>query len=368
MRIIKIAGMILLIVILFIIAFIVIALLFLKFYPSVGRLPDDAQKQVFKKENTLYYDDSFHNEKEGSLISGEGYPASERRVPEQTLKAETPGLLTDAKDDDLTFTWLGHSSFLIQLGNKNLLFDPVLGGRTSPVSFAGPKRFSEIPITAAQMPEIDVLLLSHDHYDHLDYDTIKEIRSKVKKFIVPLGVDTILKGWGVEADKIIVLNWWETVEIDGTIYTLTPSQHFTGRNPLKRNSTLWGGYYINNEYHRIYYTGDGGYSDAFKNVNERLGTPDLMLAECGQYDPSWSGVHMFPEETVQAAVDADASWMIPVHWGAFCICNHAWDDPIIRVTAEAENRNLSIATPRIGQTVDYDRIEIYNEKWWEAYR
>ena len=133
------------------------------------------------------------------------------------------------------------------------------------------------------------------------------------------------------------------------------------------NRTLWGGVYLDNGIHRVYYTGDGGYYDVFRTVREKLGAPELMIAECGQYDAAWAKVHMFPEQTVQAGLDAEAGWLIPVHWGRFCICNHAWDDSIRRVTAAAEEKGLPVATPRIGQTVNFTEISSYSEHWWEQY-
>lgn len=367
MKVLRVIGLSIAIIFFAFILIVILALLFLKFYPTIGKLPDEAERESFHNKTTMFYEGMFHNEEESALMSGEGYQPSPRRKPKRMIKAEAPELIPDAEDKDLSFTWLGHSSFLLQMGNKNILVDPVLSQRSSPVSFAGPERFSQIPLTVEQMPRIDVLLLSHDHYDHMDYNVIRKLKDKVGKFVVPLGVDAILRGWSVDADKICSLNRWDSIEIEGTVYTLTPSQHFTGRNPLKRNSTYWGGYYIDNGFRRVYYTGDGGYCDAFKTVKERLGSPDLMIAECGQYDPAWSTVHMFPEETVRAAVDTGAAWMIPVHWGTFCICNHAWDDPIMRVSASAEENNVNMATPRIGQTVIYDNISDFNEAWWKEY-
>lgn len=355
------------ILIIIIVAVVLIGLLFLKYYPSIGKLPDEEQKQMFSQRTNLYYDNQFHNENEVPVMTGEEYPSSPRKTPKTTISAMTPTLIKDAKDDDLTYTWIGHSSFILQLGEINILVDPVLSERSSPVSFAGSKRFSELPITTSELPKIDVLLLSHDHYDHMDYKTIKDISSRVGVFIVPLGVDSILRGWGIEDEKIVVLDWWEHTEVSGTVITLTPSQHYTGRNPLKINSTYWGGYYLDNGKYKVYYTGDGGYYDVFSRVRERLGSPDLMIAECGQYDTAWAKIHMFPEETVQAAVDVNTKWLIPVHWGTFCICNHAWDDPIIRVTAKAAEIDINIATPRIGQTVNYENIDSFNESWWEEY-
>lgn len=368
MRILRIIGLVFLIFAVLLLIVAVAGLLFLKFYPSVGDSPGTTEKEQFKVKTPLFHDGEFHNEQEFSLMSGKGYPASPRRKPQKTITAETPQLLTDTREKDLTFTWLGHSSFLLQLGGTNILVDPVLSEFSSPVSFAGPKRFSEVPITVEQLPEIDILFLSHDHYDHMDYETIRGLKNKVKRFIVPVGIDSILRGWDVEDDKICTLYWWENIEIEGISYTLTPSQHFSGRNPLKRNITYWGGLFISNDFHRIYYTGDGGYCDVFKDIRTRLGSPDLMISECGQYDPSWASVHMFPEEAVQATLDTGALWMIPVHWGSFCICNHSWDDSIIRVTDDAKKRDVKLATPQMGQTINFDNIESFNEAWWEEYK
>ena len=337
-------------------------ILFLRFSPSVGKLPDDKEQKGFAGQ---YYDGRFHNLKNTEVLSGQRSTPSDRRIPKTILPAETPRLLQEVKADDLAFTWLGHSSFLLQTGGMNILADPVLSERTSPVSFAGPKRFSELPLDGDELPFIDVLLLSHDHYDHLDYRTVRKIRDKADVFVVPLGVDAILKGWGISEKKIRALDWWESTEINGTTITLTPSQHFSGRNPLKGNRSLWGGYYVRNEAHGIYYTGDGGYSSVFRDVREKLGAPDLMIAECGQYDTAWADMHMFPEETARAAEDVQAEWILPVHWGAFCICRHAWDDPIRRLSAEARKKGLSLAAPRIGQTVEYREIDSCYEMWWE---
>ena len=367
MKALKFAGILLLIMICVAAIILAAAFFFLRFYPSVGKLPDEDDRRIFAEQSKQYHGGQFRNENAVRTISGEGYPSSPRRKPKTKIPAERPELSAGTGPADLTFTWLGHSSFLLQTGGMNVLADPVLSGRSSPVSFAGPERFSEIPLSAEEMPRIDLLLISHDHYDHLDYRTIRKLRDKVDVFAVPLGVDAILRGWGIDEERIHALDWWESIEINGTTVTLTPSQHFTGRDPLRTNRTLWGGYYLRNEEHSVYYTGDGGYCGAFRQVCERLGAPELMIAECGQYDTVWPQVHMFPEETVKAAKDVQAGWTIPVHWGAFCICNHAWDDPARRVTAEAEKEDLLLATPRIGQTVDYSRIGSYREAWWEEY-
>ena len=189
--------------------------------------------------------------------------------------------IPEGEKGKLNVTWFGHSTILVQMGERNVLIDPVLTKRSSPVSFAGPKRFSDIPVQAENLPKIDVLFISHDHYDHLDYRTIKKIDSKVKQYIVPIGVDSYLKGWGIDEKKIHALVWWEDILIDDVRYTLVPSQHFTGRNPLKYNITLWGGIYIKDDSHSFYYTGDTGYYEVFSKVYEKFGPVDLMMADSG---------------------------------------------------------------------------------------
>ena len=367
MKVLRAAGKVILALLLLLLILAASILLFLNFCPSVGKTPDKAEREALEGKSKQYRDGQFRNAGEVSTMSGEQrYPASDRRRPKNLLPAESPAFLTDPQPEDWSFTWIGHSSFLLQMGKKNILVDPVFSGRSSPVSFIGPRRFSELPLTTEELPHLDVVFLSHDHYDHLDYQTIRAIKDRAGLFLAPLGVDAILRGWGVDAEKIRTLDWWESIELDGLTCTLTPSQHFTGRNPLKGNSTLWGGLYLDNGLHRIYYTGDGGYNPVFVEVRERLGAPELMIAECGQYDPAWAGIHMFPEETAQAGLDAGTEWLIPVHWGSFCICNHAWDDSIRRVTAAAESSGLPLASPRIGQTLTASDLASCTDPWWEA--
>lgn len=341
------------------------ALLFLRFCPSVGKTPNASERRKLAKRSYHYSEGAFHNENDVKTMTGKQRFSSERKRPESMLPAETPSLLPQPGPDDLTFTWLGHSSFLLQMNGKTILVDPILSERSSPVSFAGPKRFSSLPLRAQELPKIDVVCISHDHYDHMDYRTIMTIQDRVEAFIVPLGIDAILRGWGVAPEKIHALDWWERFEWDGLRFTLTPSQHFSGRNPLKQNATLWGGLYLEDGRHRVYYTGDGGYYDVFTRVRERLGAPDLMIGECGQYDPAWANIHMFPEQTVQAGLDVGAAWLIPVHWGSFCICNHPWDDSIRRVAQGAEAAGLHLATPPIGKTVHYAGIRSERQAWWD---
>ncbi len=364
-RVMRIIGKILLIIVIIITVILIGALLFLRFYPGVGRTPDKDMQAEFEKITDRFYDGEFHNENDFKLNTGTWDPHSDRTIPENILPATKLKKIERAEQGQLKVAWLGHSSSFVQMGDKNILIDPVLTKYSSPVSFYGAKRFSEIALSPEDVPDIDVLFISHDHYDHLDYQTIKEIDDRVKYYVMPLGIDSYFLGWGVDKSKIHTLDWWEEVRLDGITYTLTPAQHYTGRNPLYQNITLWGGLYVKDDSHSLYYTGDGGYYDVFRRVYDRLGDADLMLVEDGQYDNGWSECHMMPEQSVQAVKDIHAKWAIPVHWGTFSLCNHAWDDPVIRIRAEAEKQGVNIATPGIGELVDYNDISDYQERWWE---
>lgn len=267
---------------------------------------------------------------------------------------------------ELSVIWLGHSSFLLQMGDKNILCDPVFSERSSPVSWAGPKRFTEAPMTAEDTPEINVLFLSHDHYDHMDRETILALDAKVGAYVVPEGAQTILAGWGIAETKIHHLATWESVTLCGIRFSMTPAQHKGGRGIGV--ATLAVGVFLSDGAHTVYYTGDSGYGEHFATICETFGAPDLMIAECGQYDKSWPTVHMFPEESARAAADLHATWVIPVHWGAFVLSTHAWDDSIRRFVTAAEELGIRPATPEIGQPVDYRNIASFTEHWWEAYR
>lgn len=364
-KILKISRKILIVLLIIIVIILIVALMFLNLYPGIGKTPDKKMQVIFAEKTDLFYDKQFHNENEFEVITNDAEKTSSKVYPTGEIPVVKNDNIPDGESGKLTVTWYGHSSALVQLGERNVLIDPVLLERASPVSFAGPKRFSDTALKPEDVPDIDVLFISHDHYDHLDYPTIKKIDERVKHYIVPLGVDSYLKGWGIDESKLHPLCWWENIEIDGVTYTLTPSQHYTGRNPLKVNITLWGGLHFKDSSHSVYYTGDSGYYDVFERVYEELGEVDLIMADSGQYDKGWATTHMNPNEAVQAAKDAHAKWLIPVHWGAFVLANHAWNEPPQMATVAADKLEVNLATPKIGETVDYDYINNFNEHWWE---
>lgn len=272
------------------------------------------------------------------------------------------------KNGETRLFWFGHSSFLLQIDNLNILIDPVFSQRAAPFSWVGPKRFSSsLPITADLLPEIDAVIISHDHYDHLDYHAIKELKEKVKMFYTPLGVGSHLERWGIEEDIIVELDWWQKAAVAGLQLIATPSLHTSGRKPNTTGSTQWASWVIKSETESIYFSGDGGYDGHFKEIGERFGPFDFALMECGQYNEMWPKLHMFPEQTVQAGIDIKAMRILPIHWGAFSISSHSWTDPVERVITAAKKAKIPLVIPKIGEAINLnDSINYTKETWWRT--
>ncbi|MFD2246448.1 MBL fold metallo-hydrolase [Pontibacter ruber] len=271
----------------------------------------------------------------------------------------------DADQDTATvISWLGHSALLVQIDGKRLLLDPMLNGFASPVSFVGPKRFSALAITAEELPPIDAILISHDHYDHLDYGSIKKLNEKTRHFFVPLGVGAHLERWGVPAEKITELDWWQEASFKGLTFAATPSRHFSGRGVGISMQTLWSSWVIMGRKDRIFFSGDSGYFSGFKEIGNKYGPFAITLMECGQYNELWPDIHMMPEQTVQAHLDLKGKLLMPIHWGAFDLTTYAWTDPIERATKEADRLKVPITTPRIGESVILHHY-IPAKVWWQ---
>lgn len=263
--------------------------------------------------------------------------------------------------------WFGHSAFLIQMNGKNILLDPMLSEVPSPYDFLGQPRYSNsLPAAIEELPQIDFVVISHDHYDHLDFESIEQLKDKTKHFLVPSGVGVHLKRWKIEEEKIHELYWWEEKDIEGFKFAFTPSRHFSGRGLFDRFETLWGGWVIQSENQNIYFSGDGGYGDHFKAIGEKYGPFDFTMIECGQYDERWNQIHMMPEQSVQACIDLNSKIAMPIHWGAFTLALHSWTDPVERFTAKAEELNLNYITPEIGEKVQIG-INYPTKRWWENY-
>ncbi|RTQ45398.1 hypothetical protein EJV47_24980 [Hymenobacter gummosus] len=263
-------------------------------------------------------------------------------------------------------TWFGHSASLVELAGQNLLLDPMLSVDMGPLSWVTPKRYNPmVAIAPEQLPRIAAVLISHDHYDHLDYQTIRRIKDKTAHFVVPLGVGAHLRRWGVAEGKIHELDWNDSLQLPGGLTVVSqPARHFSGRGLTNRNSTSWSSWVMKTATRRVFYSGDGGYGPHFQAIGQKYGPFDLALMECGQYDQNWSQIHMMPEQSVQAALDVRARTYMPVHWGAFTEAHHAWNEPVTRAWAEAQRRQLPITTPELGQpvTLGYPLPQL---RWWQ---
>ena len=264
------------------------------------------------------------------------------------------------------FVWFGHSSFLLQINHKNILIDPMFSDVPAPHSLLGGKRFSsELPIEVQKLPKIDAVLISHDHYDHLDYQSISILKDKVDTFYTPLGVGVHLEAWGVLKEKIIELDWWQETTFFDLKFVCTPARHFSGRKLSNRQSTLWSSWVIQSSTENIFFSGDSGYDTHFKEIGEKYGPFDFAMMECGQYNKMWPDIHMFPEETAIAGIDLQAKKIMPIHWGAFKLALHSWTDPVKRVTKKANELNLPLITPKIGEAFLLKDEKIIADKWWE---
>jgi len=259
--------------------------------------------------------------------------------------------------------WFGHSSYFIRINGINILVDPVFSNYASPFSFMN-KAFAGTDVyTINELPPIDVLLITHDHYDHLDYETVTKLRPKVKQVYTSLGVASHLVYWGYAKEMITELDWWQSAVLPGDMQlTATPARHFSGRS-VRRFTTLWSSFVLSSQDYKIYIGADSGYSSQFKEIGDKYGPIDLAILENGQYNKDWPQIHMFPEQAVQAGIDLGAKVLLPVHWGKFDISLHPWDDPIKRFVAAAKEKGVQITTPLIGEPVVIDGVYPCTE-WW----
>ena len=265
------------------------------------------------------------------------------------------------------FIWYGHSALLFRIHQKTILLDPMLGPDCSPIAPFTTGRFSKNTLELIDdFPEIDLMLITHDHYDHLDFASIQKLKAKTKKYFVGLGVKRHLVAWGINPDLITEFDWWNQQIFNKIEITYTPTRHFSGRGLRDRDRSLWGGWSIKTPTEKIWFSGDGGYGEHFKAVGKKLGPFDFGFMECGQYNENWPMTHLFPEESVQAALDAGVQKSMPVHWAGFALAQHAWTEPVERFLGKAEEVKLEVMLPTLGSIVGVGSDG--NERWFESFK
>lgn len=288
---------------------------------------------------------------------------SERARPKGNIPFVKTDLMSlEAAEDAIV--WFGHSSYFMQIGGKSILVDPVFSGSASPIagtteSFAGSDAYG-----VGDLPQIDLLLLTHDHWDHLDYKTIIGLKPKVKNVLTGLGTGAHLRAWGYDANIIIEKDWYETANFGDLRFHVTPARHFSGRG-LRRNGTLWVSFVLETRNRSIYIGGDSGFDAHFAEIGKRFGPFDLAILECGQYNHDWPYIHMLPEQIIPAAKALGAKAILPVHWGKFSLALHAWDEPVTKLTQYAAEARIPLWTPVIGEKINTDKPQEFS-KWWET--
>lgn len=292
----------------------------------------------------------------------------ERRVPRGSLPSVSPlDGWTRRPDSGLRATWLGHSTVLLEIDGLRVLTDPVWGPRASPSRLAGPKRFQPVPVSLRAMPPVDLVMVSHDHYDHLDYPTIRELARTDVPFVTSLGVGAHLEAWGVPPERIVELDWWESHALPkgGLTVTAAPSQHFSGRSLHDRNATLWSSLVVRSSKHAVFFSGDTGLTTEYAQIRERLGPFDLVMLEVGAFHPAWGDIHLGPEHALEALALLGNAPFLPVHWGTFNLAMHAWDQPAERLLELGPKASAHLVMPRLGQPVEPSHAERV-EPWWRG--
>ncbi|MCB1178447.1 MAG: MBL fold metallo-hydrolase [Leptospiraceae bacterium] len=295
------------------------------------------------------------------MFGGGKHRSPEEKLPE--VKPDIEGFLKES--DAIKFIWFGHSTFIVNFEGKILLFDPVFSGSASPFSFMV-KRFQDAVIKLEELPEVDYIIISHDHYDHLDMETIKFFKDKKTKFVTPLGVTSHIKDWGIEKERLFELDWWQNIQLGDTELILAPAQHFSGRRGFQGNKTLWGSWIVKGKDKSLYFSGDSGYDTHFKEIGDKYGPFDLTFIENGQYNEMWREVHVLPEETAKAFLDLKGKQLVPVHWGMFDLSLHNWYEPVEELEKFAKKENIDLLTPRFGEMVKTDEPNIF-KRWWKEF-
>ena len=352
----------------------ILGALFACAYPEIGRAPTgdhldrlskspnyDAKAKRFVNRRQLAYDDARKGLTMGEFLKAAWF-GKQMRSPDRKLPQSKVDLDAFLASDRLAYIWLGHSTILLRIDGKTILMDPNFHN-AAPVPFLV-NRFQPPVLKLEELPPIDLVLISHDHYDHLSRRAIQFFRDQKTKFIVPLGLSSYLEGWGVSSERVTELDWWQEVEWDGLKVVCTPSQHFSGRSGVNANPTLWASWTVLGSSQRFYFSGDSGYDQHFREIGKRFGPFDVAFMECGQYNPLWPMAHLFPNETVRAGQELRANAIQPIHWGTYQLSHHDWFEPPEFSRRFGEELGLRVLTPILGQLVDPKRSVTY-ERWWK---
>ncbi|MFE7559735.1 MBL fold metallo-hydrolase [Kitasatospora sp. NPDC057500] len=342
---------------------------------AFGRRPDGEREERLRN-SPQYRDGVFHNapSKLARAAAPSGIdPETVRRalfqradrMPNGAVPVVRPPDGAGAAAEGVAVTWYGHASALVEIEGSRVLLDPVWSERCSPAAQVGPRRLHPVPVELEELPQVDAVLISHDHYDHLDMATVRRlVHSQSAPFAVPLGIGAHLRRWGVPEHRIIELDWDETCTLGDLALTLTAAHHFSGRG-LTRNTTLWGSWVVAGPSRKVYYTGDSGYFEGYARIGAEHGPFDAALVQVGAYDPAWADIHMTPEDAVLAHRELNAELLLPVHWCTFNLGLHPWSEPVERLLVAAKEHGVRLAVPRPGERVDVDNPPEL-DGWWEG--
>jgi L-ascorbate metabolism protein UlaG (beta-lactamase superfamily) len=339
-------------------------------WKPMGKLPTDEAFAGFPKSGHKR-DDRFVNPQ---LAWVDNDSASARGLEGEPTAAAEPdppirpvhrgkGALAKLPASGLRVTWLGHASTLVEIDGVRVLIDPLESARPSPLQFVGPPSWYASPIPIAALPPVDVVVISHDHYDHLDYEAVKALRDTKTIFVVPLGVGAHLRYWGVPAGHVIEIDWWQKSRVGKIEIVATPARHWSGRAIPGSDRALWAGYALIGDRHRAWYSGDTGYHDQIPEIGRRFGPFDVTLLDAGQYSRYWPDHHLGPEAAVAAHLAVRGKYLMPVHWGRVRLADHSWTEPVERVIAAADCANIPVLTPAPGASVEPD-LRPALVRWW----